>query len=139
MTYRGDFDAGAAYRDDPATDTVSVTVEPGVIRFIPSGTKFDAGKPRMDLVPPEPIEAIAKVLTFGADKYGARNWEKGMPWGKVLAAMFRHVYSWMRGERLDPESGYPHLWHALTELMFLVTYEARGVGENDVYTHPYAD
>jgi hypothetical protein len=33
------------------------------------GVKFDQNKPRYDLIPPEIEEAIAKVLTFGAQKY----------------------------------------------------------------------
>ena len=39
-----------------------------------AGTKFDECKPRMGLVAPEFVEGVARVLTFGADKYGAYNW-----------------------------------------------------------------
>lgn len=47
------------------------------------GKKFDEEKDRYDLVPPEIEEAIAKVLTFGAAKYGleARN-----EWQRLLLA-----------------------------------------------------
>ena len=31
----------------------------------PSGLKYDAGKPRLDLIPPEAILAIGNVMTFG--------------------------------------------------------------------------
>ena len=42
------------------------------------GVKFDQNKTRYDLLPPEFLESTAKILGFGANKYGERNWEKGM-------------------------------------------------------------
>jgi len=35
-----------------------------------SGKKFDEGKLRMDLIPPAAIYGLAKVLTYGSEKYG---------------------------------------------------------------------
>lgn len=93
--------------------------------------KDDGEKIRMELLPPELIEATATVLTFGAQKYAARNWEKGMQWGRVFGALMRHLWAWWRGERGDPETGYSHLWHAACCLAFLIAYEQRGVGEDD--------
>ena len=34
--------------------------------IITDGLKHDGGKPRLDLVPPEIIEAVGTVMTFGA-------------------------------------------------------------------------
>ncbi len=93
--------------------------------------KHDANKPRYDLIPPEGIEAIARVLTYGAGKYGDRNWEGGLAWGRVFAACMRHLWAWWRGEGVDEESGLSHLAHAACCLVFLIAYEARGVGEDD--------
>lgn len=93
------------------------------------GVKFDQDKIRMELIPPEVMVALGHVLTYGASKYEARNWEKGMDWGRVLGAMKRHMTQWELGEEGDEETGYSHLWHALTCLAFLVTYEARAIGE----------
>ncbi len=98
------------------------------------GMKFDGDKLRFDLIPPEVDEALATILTFGADKYGDRNWELGMDWGRSYGAMCRHLNAWRKGEKLDPESGKPHLWHALTCLSFLVTYEQRNSGRDNI-TH----
>jgi hypothetical protein len=96
------------------------------------GVKFDQGKARYDLIPPEVEEAIAQVLSFGAAKYGDRNWEQGMDWGRVYAAMRRHMGAWWRRlEDNDPESGMPHLWHAAACIAFLVAFEARGEGNDD--------
>lgn len=34
------------------------------------GLKHDAGKLRLDLIPPEAIRVLGEVLTCGTDKYG---------------------------------------------------------------------
>mgnify|MGYP005870101243 CR=1 FL=1 len=110
-------------------------IDGALSNYTPAATnaalKFDQEKPRMDLVPTEAVQALAKVLTFGAKKYSSRNWEKGMDWSRAYAALQRHLLAWWGGESLDTETGYSHLDHALTELAFLVAYEQRGVGLDD--------
>ena len=96
------------------------------------GVKFDGDKLMFELIPPEAQVALATILTFGAKKYDDRNWELGMKWSRVYGALQRHLNAWASGEKFDPESGKPHLWHALCCLNFLVTYEIREVGENDL-------
>jgi hypothetical protein len=95
------------------------------------GVKFDDDKPRYDLIPPEALEGLAKVLTFGAKKYAPRNWEKGMTWGRVFAALMRHLWAWWRGEDKDAETGLSHLDHAACCIAFLQTYEVRHSGTDD--------
>ena len=92
------------------------------------GSKSDAGKVRLDLLPPVYLFGPAEVLTRGAEKYGDRNWEKGMSWGRVFGAMMRHLWKWWRSKMLgtsghDPEWGLSHLWHAGCCLAFLMHYE----------------
>lgn len=96
-----------------------------------TATKHDGGKPRLDLIAPEVMIALGTVLAFGAKKYAERNWEKGMSWGRVYGALQRHLQMWAMGIDLDEESGYPHLWHALTNLHFLVAYADREAGTDD--------
>ena len=93
--------------------------------------KFDFAKDRHDLIPPEAITALAKILTHGATKYGPRGWERGMEWGRLYAATQRHLLAFWAGENNDPESAHPHLWHALTNIAFLLTYQRRGIGNDD--------
>lgn len=93
--------------------------------------KHDSAKPRMDLIPPEALTALGTVLREGADKYGERNWELGMDWGRVSGALLRHLSAWMAGEATDPDSGMSHVWHVLTNAAFLTAYESRGVGNDD--------
>ena len=89
------------------------------------GVKHDNNKPRYDLIPADALASMVDVLTFGADKYGDRNWEKGMAWTRLFAASMRHLWAWMRGEDLDPETGLPHTAHAMCCCMFLTSYMLR--------------
>ena len=99
------------------------------------GRKNDIGKLRMDLITAEFMRELAKVLTLGASKYGDKNWAKGIKWGRVFGACLRHLYDWLGGEKIDPESGLSHLAHAVCNLMFLITYEQRHMEEwDDLHT-----
>lgn len=96
-----------------------------------AGRKNDDGKVRLDLLPTEALEEIAKVLTFGAKKYAAHNWRKGFVWSRTVAAMLRHLYAWMRGEDKDPESGLSHMAHVGCNVLFLLTFIVTKTGEDD--------
>lgn len=96
------------------------------------GLRFDDGKNRLDLIPPEWIWALGDVLTCGAKKYAVRNWEKGMAWGKPIGCALRHTMMFVFGERYDPETGCHHLAMAAWNLLALMTYDLREVGENDL-------
>jgi len=95
--------------------------------------KYDADKPRPELIPPEALEEIAKVLAFGADKYAAGNWAtgNGFAWSRLYGALLRHLYAWARGEDKDPESGLSHLAHAGCMLVFLIAHVRRKHGADD--------
>ena len=105
------------------------------------GLKFDDDKVRLELLPPELLYAIATILTFGAKKYADRNWELGMSWSRVFGAMMRHMWCWWGGKLptnksflfgdLDTETNYSHLWHAGCCVAFLISYEERGIGDDD--------
>ncbi len=110
------------------------------------GTKFDQGKTRIDLFPPEALFAISDILTSGALKYEERNWEKGMKWSRVFGAGMRHAWAWWGAKitggdtttnhsflfgDLDDDTNRSHLWHLGCCVVFLITYEMRGTGEDD--------
>lgn len=94
------------------------------------GRKYDAGKIRYDLIPPEALGVVANVFGIGAEKYGDRNWEQGIEWGRIFAAMQRHAWAWWSGERNDPEDGQHHLASVAWCALVLLTYED---------THPELD
>ncbi len=95
------------------------------------GRKDDTGKLPFHLLPPELLEGVASVLDFGAKKYHPRNWEAGMDWSRVFAALQRHMWAWWGGEDKDPETGMSHLYHAGCCIAFLISYEKRGIGNDD--------
>lgn len=96
-----------------------------------TGEKKDDGKPRWELLPYDAVEGVVHVLTMGAKKYAARNWELGISYGRVFGAVQRHLTAFWRGENHDAESGLSHLDHAMCELMFLSAYEKRGLKSFD--------
>ena len=86
------------------------------------GTKHDGDKIRTDLYPVASFLGTCRVLTHGAKKYAARNWEKGIMFGRVYGALLRHLFAWWNGEDVDPESGEHHLDHAGCCIAFLQHY-----------------
>lgn len=85
------------------------------------GLKFDDTKPRFDLIPPRAELELAKVLLHGASKYGPRNWELvDNHVDRYIAACRRHLNAYMIGEKIDKESGLPHVAHAICSLMFIL-------------------
>lgn len=97
------------------------------------GKKFDQNKLRVDLLPTEGLFEVAKVLTFGATKYGEHNWRDGIEWSRVYAAAQRHMMKWNAGDTYDDETGINHLAHACANLLFLLTYAQHNGDLDDRY------
>lgn len=89
------------------------------------GVKFDNGKPRMDLLDSYAVEQLSLVLAFGAEKYAAHNWRKGISKTRLIAAALRHLFAYLRGEDKDLETGLSHAAHAMCCCMFLLGLEHR--------------
>jgi hypothetical protein len=89
-----------------------------------TGIKFDTGKPEYGLIPPNALEEIAKVLTYGAQKYSRDNW-KQVPdkERRYFDAMQRHIWAHKRGEVNDPETGMNHLAHAACCILYLAEFD----------------
>ena len=88
--------------------------------------KFDDSKARWDLLDIDFVEGIVKVLTYGAKKYEDNNWrglvdKNGSD--RYYAALMRHIAAWRQGEKTDPESTLPHLYHAACGLYFLAHFD----------------
>ena len=85
-----------------------------------SGFKDDAGKLLYHLIPTESTKGLAEILTHGANKYTPDGW-KDVPKAKerYTGALMRHFEAYRSGEKLDPESGLPHIYHVLTNAAFL--------------------
>jgi hypothetical protein len=86
------------------------------------GTKHDSGKARFDLLPAFPLEQMAHLYTFGAKKYADRNWEKGISYSRIFAALMRHAWAFWRGEDNDPEHKLHHMTSVAWCAFALVEY-----------------
>lgn len=95
------------------------------------GDRFNAGKLRYDLIPPDALADVARVYTYGANKYEPRNWEKGLSWSDTLASLERHVQAFKAGEDRDAESGLPHMAHVAWNALTLLAFASRGTGTDD--------
>lgn len=69
-------------------------------------------------------DAIAEILAFGANKYGANNWQNVTDAkGRYFSALVRQRVAIQDGEAIDPESGKLHLAHAGCNAFFLAALE----------------
>ena len=84
-----------------------------------TGLHYDKGKPRVDLLDPDFLLAVGKVLGFGCNKYNDHNWRGGIPISKLIGSCLRHLFAVNRGEDIDSESGLPHTAHLGCDSMFL--------------------
>lgn len=86
--------------------------------------KFDKDKLDWSLLPFEALEGTVKVLQFGANKYARSNWKigGGFKYTRTISACLRHLFAYMRGQDLDPESGLSHIDHAMCNLVFLAYF-----------------
>ena len=74
------------------------------------------------LIPVPAFDMLARVYAYGAGKYDRNNWRRGYPWHLSFDAMMRHLNAFWNGEDLDPESGLPHVAHAMFHCATLLTF-----------------
>jgi hypothetical protein len=104
------------------------------------GKRYNSGKNKMELIPPEWLWALGDVLTKGAFKYEERNWEKGMSWGSMIGCIQRHTNKFLAGDRYDGPgldikkgtTGCHHLAMVAWNALALMSYDLRQIGENDL-------
>lgn len=101
--------------------------------YIPDnkGVRYDEGKTQFHLLPSDGISELAKVYMFGARKYSAYNWERGMAWSRCFNSLLRHLYAYWDGEERDAETGLHHMAHAAWNALALLVYSLRGIGTDD--------
>lgn len=100
----------------------------------PSNPKDALGAAKLPLhLVPVTATALASLAHLdGASKYGTWNWRvAGVRASTYLDAVARHLGAWTHGEDVDPESGVPHLGHAIACLNILVDAGAAGMLTDD--------
>ena len=72
------------------------------------------------------IKGVVAVLTYGAQKYARDSW-KSVPNARqrYYDAFERHINSMNIGETRDFESGLPHIFHAICNLMFVAWFDLK--------------
>ena len=96
--------------------------------------KEDQSKPRMELLPPDALIEIAKVMTFGSNnKYPSRNWELngGLPFSRLYASLQRHLNAFWSGQDYDEETNLPSLAHAGACMLMILAQFLRHKGADD--------
>jgi len=101
-----------------------------------TGVKHDGEKPDMSLLSSIAITKVADVMTFGKRKYSANNWRGGIVYSRLLAAALRHIFAYLGGESIDPESGKSHLAHAVCCLCMILEFEETRPDLDDRYKKP---
>lgn len=113
--------------EDELTETFGPINEPAPVDF-----KAAQGiqKPRLDLIPLNALTYIALGLQEGARKYGSASWREvpSVDLAQYVAATMRHLMAYADGEDIDPESGNPHLAHAMASLAIMVDLIENGNG-----------
>lgn len=98
--------------------------------------KADSGKVRPTLVPPSLVWAVAEIREHGCAKYGSpENWRQVEP-QRYRDALYRHWLAYLDGEKNDPESGLPHLWHLVCNAAFLIEMEGDVQGDQGAKGDP---
>ena len=82
------------------------------------GLKDLAGKCPIYLAPfkslVEPFAWVSwKSAKENGGKYPMNNWKKGSPTKLLVSSAIRHLTAHAEGDKIDKESGLPHLYHAL--------------------------
>ena len=69
------------------------------------------------------ILAVTAIREYGISKYHAPdNWKRVEP-QRYRDAAYRHWLAYLSGEKVDEESGLPHLWHLACNIAFLIEME----------------
>lgn len=72
----------------------------------------DCEQTRYDLISPIGLERLARTYAEGAAKFGAFNWENGMPVTDLLNHAIAHIYKFLSGARNEDDLGHA-AWNIL--------------------------
>lgn len=66
------------------------------------------------------LSGVAEVMNFGLEKYGERNWEKGLMNEETYSSAMRHIEKIINNEMIDNESTLPHSYHVLWNIIAMI-------------------
>ena len=56
---------------------------------------------RYDLIPPQGIEEVSKVLTKKLEKFNINQWKYGISWSEVISSLKKHLTEFELGNDYD--------------------------------------
>lgn len=88
------------------------------------GVKFSTGavrssdkvNVRYDLISPIGMRRLAETCEEGYKKYGAFNWERGMPISDILNHALAHIYTYLEGKPTDEDELAHAAWNLLAAM-----------------------
>lgn len=108
-------------------------VDPNNVEKMKTGAQrsSNTGRGRYDLIPGEAKRRVAIKYEQGAqeppDGYGPRNWEKGMPFSRLINSAMRHIDQYNEGDRSED-----HLAAAVWNLNAVMHFEKYRPDLNDL-------
>lgn len=106
-------------KDQKRTDDARERVKQGIdAKKEEKALRYNEGKLPWHLVDFRALEPMVRVLAYGAKKYSADNWKKGLSLTEIRDSFIRHMKEWNSGQEIDPESGESHIGHMMCNLLF---------------------
>lgn len=96
-----------------------------------TATKHNAGKIRLELIPPSAIDAMGRAFTYGAEKYADYDWAKGFDWEVLIGSASRHFNDFRKGNDIDEESGLHQLDLLMANIAMLIAHVEEGLGNDN--------
>ena len=111
----------AAPEETPGRMAKAAAAEEAMRHFSTGAVRDSAvGKGRYDLLPFAAIHALAQHQQRGADHYGERNIDKGLPQSSLMDSALRHIGLYIQGDSEDY-----HLVAALWNIAWACEQEAK--------------
>ena len=116
------------YGDDGEDTKVSLNSEEELTDFGTGATRSkDADGERFDLISPNFLRRLSKIMAEGATTHGTDNWRLGIPISATYNHMFRHLNLWhtekITGKKIDVDD---HMAKVVFGAMAIIHYEENG-------------
>lgn len=81
------------------------------------------GKGRFDLIPDIPLTRLANIFQGGGKNHGDRNWEKGLPFSRLIDSATRHLVQYKMSKYIPKLREEDHLGQAAWNIFALMHEE----------------
>lgn len=101
--------------------------------------RYNTDKPDYTFITRSIMDALARVMTYGAKKYARDNWKLSLGTehheqfqSDIIKSLLRHAHAINDGELIDEESGLRHMDMVASNAMMWSTYQDHKEQANDV-------